>query len=150
MFFSCECLCCQVERSLRRADPSSTGVLPTMMCVWMWSSEITEKKPRHLLWAGRRGKDCETNIGTLSSLSCGIPSGGSKSWLSHYLNDSTQCWEIITVNDVIILTYARDKASPVIRNHAFKCCMIWSACKRSSHLRLKWWQTRWLHAMCLA
>jgi hypothetical protein len=30
MFVSCECLCCQ--RSLRRTDPSSRGVLP-LRCV---------------------------------------------------------------------------------------------------------------------
>jgi hypothetical protein len=26
-------------RSLRRADPSSRGDLPTVVCVWVWSSE---------------------------------------------------------------------------------------------------------------
>jgi hypothetical protein len=50
MFVSCECLCCQ--RSLRQTDPSSRGVLPTVVCVWVWSSE--NKQPRHLLWVGRR------------------------------------------------------------------------------------------------
>jgi hypothetical protein len=44
--------------SLRRADPSSRAVLPTVVCVWVWSSE--HKQPRHLLWIGRRGKDYET------------------------------------------------------------------------------------------
>jgi hypothetical protein len=37
-------------RSLRRADPSSRGVLPTVVCVWVWSNET--KQPRHLLWTG--------------------------------------------------------------------------------------------------
>jgi hypothetical protein len=58
MFVFYECLCCQ--RSLWRADPSSRGVVPTVVCVWVWSSE-NRKQPRHLLWTGRRGKDCETN-----------------------------------------------------------------------------------------
>jgi hypothetical protein len=35
------------------ADPSSRGVLPTAVCVWVWSSE---NKRRHLLWV-RRSKD---------------------------------------------------------------------------------------------
>jgi hypothetical protein len=53
-------LCAVMERSLRRADPSSRGVLPTMTCVWVWSSE--NKQSRHLLWVGRRGKDYEQNL----------------------------------------------------------------------------------------
>jgi hypothetical protein len=28
-----ECLCCQVEVSLRRDDPLSRGVVPTVVCV---------------------------------------------------------------------------------------------------------------------
>jgi hypothetical protein len=51
-------LCVVRQRSLRRADPSSRGHLPTVVCVWVWSSE--NKQPRHLLWVGRRGKDYET------------------------------------------------------------------------------------------
>jgi hypothetical protein len=35
MFVSCECLCVVRQTSLRRADPSSRGVLPTVGCVWV-------------------------------------------------------------------------------------------------------------------
>jgi hypothetical protein len=44
--------------SLRRADPSPRGVLPTVVCVWVWSSE--NKQPQHLLWVDRKRKDYET------------------------------------------------------------------------------------------
>jgi hypothetical protein len=57
MFVSCECLCVARWRSLRWADPLFRGVLPTVVCVWVWSSE--NKQPRHLLWVGRRGKGYE-------------------------------------------------------------------------------------------
>jgi hypothetical protein len=55
--FSLLNVCAVSFRSLRRADPSSRGVLPTVVCVRVWSSE--NKQPRHLLWVGRRGKDYE-------------------------------------------------------------------------------------------
>jgi hypothetical protein len=42
---------------VRRADPSYRGVLPTVVCVSVWSKE--NKQPRHLLCVGRRGEDCE-------------------------------------------------------------------------------------------
>jgi hypothetical protein len=44
--------------SLRRAGPSSKGVLPTVVCVWVWSS--ANKQPRRLLWVGRRHNVYET------------------------------------------------------------------------------------------
>jgi hypothetical protein len=40
------------------ADPPSRGILPTVVCVWVWSSE--NKQPRHLLWVGGRCMDYET------------------------------------------------------------------------------------------
>jgi hypothetical protein len=55
-----QCLCCQVEVSARGRSLVQ-GVLPTVVCVWwVWSSEC--KQPRHLLWVGRRSKDCETEL----------------------------------------------------------------------------------------
>jgi hypothetical protein len=33
MFLSCECLCVVRQRSLRRADQSSRGVLPSVVCL---------------------------------------------------------------------------------------------------------------------
>jgi hypothetical protein len=58
MFVSCEFLCCQVEvsatgRSLVQRSPTDCDV-----CVRVRSSE--HKQPRHLLSAGRRGKEYET------------------------------------------------------------------------------------------
>jgi hypothetical protein len=35
-------VCVVRYRSLWRADPSSRGVLPTVVCVWVWSSEKSE------------------------------------------------------------------------------------------------------------
>jgi hypothetical protein len=57
---SCECLCCQVEvsatgRSLVQRSPTDCAV-----CLRVWSSE--NKQPRHQLWVGRRGKDCDGTI----------------------------------------------------------------------------------------
>jgi hypothetical protein len=60
-------VCVVRYRSLRQADPSSRGVLPTVVCVWVWSSE--NKQPLHLPWVGRRGKDCETKLCTLKKSS---------------------------------------------------------------------------------
>jgi hypothetical protein len=52
-------VCVVRYRSLRRADPSSRGVLSTVVCVWVWSSE--NKNPLQLLWTiGRRGKEYDT------------------------------------------------------------------------------------------
>jgi hypothetical protein len=56
MFFSWECLCCQLEVSATDRSilqRSST----TAVCVSMWSRE--NKQPRHLLWVGGRRKDYE-------------------------------------------------------------------------------------------
>jgi hypothetical protein len=36
-----------------------------LWCVWVWSSE--NKQPLHLLWTGRRGKDCEKTEALTSS-----------------------------------------------------------------------------------
>jgi hypothetical protein len=60
MFVSCECLCCQVEisetdRSLIQRSPTDCGVCLNAI-KWQW------KQPRHLLWVGRRGKDCERKL----------------------------------------------------------------------------------------
>jgi hypothetical protein len=56
-------VCVVRRRSLRRADPSSRGILPSVVCVWVWSSE--NKQPRHLPRVGRRGKDYETKLWVL-------------------------------------------------------------------------------------
>jgi hypothetical protein len=54
------CVCVVRWRSLRRADPPSRGVLPTVVCAWVWSSE--NKQLWHLLWVGRRGKGLKRNF----------------------------------------------------------------------------------------
>jgi hypothetical protein len=41
---------------------SPRGVVPTVVCVWMLSSE--NKQPRHLLWVGRRAKDYKIFLAT--------------------------------------------------------------------------------------
>jgi hypothetical protein len=50
-------LCVVCYRPLRRADPSSRGVLPSVVCHWVWSGT-----PLHLQWVGskkQRQKECE-------------------------------------------------------------------------------------------
>jgi hypothetical protein len=51
-------VCVVRYKSLWRADPSSRGVLPTVVCLWVWSSGT--KQPRHLLWVVSRDKGYET------------------------------------------------------------------------------------------
>jgi hypothetical protein len=57
-------VCVVRYKSLRRADPSSRGVLPTVMCAWVWSSD--NKNPPRLLWTGRQRREGlqNENIGT--------------------------------------------------------------------------------------
>jgi hypothetical protein len=43
-------------RSLRRADPSSRGVLPTLGCLSVWSKEITTSTLKRETGVGRRGR----------------------------------------------------------------------------------------------
>jgi hypothetical protein len=52
-------ICVVRQRSLRQADPLYREVLPTVVCVWVWSNE--NKQLRHLLWVGRSDTDYETN-----------------------------------------------------------------------------------------
>jgi hypothetical protein len=84
MSVSGECLCCQ--RSLRRTDHSSRGVLPAVVCVWVWSSE--NKRPRHLLWTGRRGKDYDDDddddIGVHPLINSAVLINHKVTWASHY------------------------------------------------------------------
>jgi hypothetical protein len=48
MSVSCECLCVVRYRSLRRADHSSRGALPSVVCVWVWSLTLDNKNaPAH-------------------------------------------------------------------------------------------------------
>jgi hypothetical protein len=56
-------VCVVMQRSLRRADPSSKEsyqlwCVCVCVCVWVWSSK-NKQLPR-LLWVGRRGKGYET------------------------------------------------------------------------------------------
>jgi hypothetical protein len=53
--------------SLWRADPSSRGILLTVMCVWVWSNEITKTLDTCCEQIGTRGTDCGTkqSIATL-------------------------------------------------------------------------------------
>ena len=41
-------VCCQVERSLRRADHSSRGVLPTVVCINKCNLKVSiMRRPEH-------------------------------------------------------------------------------------------------------
>ena len=44
-------VCCQVERSLRRADHSSRGVLPTVMCRFCVISKTSKNEVIARDWA---------------------------------------------------------------------------------------------------
>jgi hypothetical protein len=71
-------VCVVRQRFLRRADPSSRGVLPTVMCVCVWSSENKNNLDTCCEQVGRRSQDYEyTSINDSSGLQKGctlIPS----------------------------------------------------------------------------
>jgi hypothetical protein len=55
-------VCVVRYRSLRRADPSSRGVLPNVVCAWVWSSEKSRPLYTYCEQIGRSGKDHETKL----------------------------------------------------------------------------------------
>jgi hypothetical protein len=60
MFVSCTVFVFQVDVSATGRSPVQRSPTDCGVCVWVWSSE--NKEPRHLLWVGRRGKDCERTL----------------------------------------------------------------------------------------
>jgi hypothetical protein len=48
--------CCVFVRSLRRADHSSRGVLPTVLCHYVWSRNLKTEKAKTRKWVVKGGK----------------------------------------------------------------------------------------------
>jgi hypothetical protein len=72
-------------RSLRWANPSSWEVLPTVVCVWVWSSE--NKYPLHLLWTSRYKREGLRN----ETMNISYPM---QPWWHSWYSDQTTGWMI--------------------------------------------------------
>jgi hypothetical protein len=68
-----------------------------MWCVWVWSSKKKNKKPRHLLWVGRIGKDYETKLNDACHLPC--------LYHSCWLGDCKNVWWKVQITKHLIVQF---------------------------------------------